>query len=126
MKVLTDDDTAISFESAGGTVRLLRGLPMPNDIRPEYSGAGQVRPLWGGVVLLAAFAAERMTRAHMRLVVRLLREEGYTTAYVDRLDPHSLPMATRIESGDFAGLWRVDLTAVPMRRRSDHPREVSE
>lgn len=116
MRVLYEGTDAITFEPAGGTIRLLDTVPAAGDDKPRYFGAGQVRPLWGGVVMLAAFDASKLTRAHMRLVVRLLVEAGYTTLYVDRAEGHTIPMASRIEDGDFAGLWRLDLRAVPDRR----------
>jgi hypothetical protein len=120
MQTITNGSDAISYEPSGGTIRLLAFVPAPGHDKPPYLGAGQVRPLWGGVVMLSAFSASEMSRGHMRLIVQLLREAGYTTLYAERIDNRTMPMATRIESGDFAGLWRLDLTAVPLRRRTDN------
>lgn len=117
MKMLSDGTSAISFEPIGGIVRLLFE-PLHGD-HPPIHGVGFVRPLWGGVVMLSAFDAQKLTRGHMRLIVRLLLEQGYRVLYADRIDGHVLPLAEKIQEGDFAGLWRLDLTTVPFRRRND-------
>lgn len=121
MKILQDrDGHAISYERETGIVRLLHASPRDADVHPPYFGALHVRPFCRGVVMLSAMTGTAVLRAQLRLVVRLLLEEGYTTLYADRAARHQIPHAKQIEEGDFAGLWRVDLTTLPMRRHYDH------
>ena len=58
-----------------------------------------------------------MSRRHMRLIVRLLLDQGYRIAYIDRADGHVIPFATRITSGDWAGWWRLDLVELRISGR---------
>jgi len=118
MIVSHDGADAISYEPAGGTIRLLSAPPVDGEARPAYFGAGQVRPLWGGVAMLSAFHGH-LSRAHMRLIVRLLLDHGYRVLYAERTEGHTMPFATEIAEGDFRGLFRIELTEVPHRRRAD-------
>ena len=108
MESIDDGGVAITIESRGGTIRAIPGLI--DGEHPPYIAVGEVTGLSGGIVKLHAFAGQ-LSRRHMRLILRLLLRQGYHTAYIDRAAGHVIPLATRIESGDWAGWWRLDLRA---------------
>lgn len=103
---LDDGNVAITFEPRGGTIRALPGLPA--DDHPIYAAAGEVTHLTDGIAKLHAWRG-RLSRRHMRLIVRLLVGQGYRVAYMDRAEGRVVPMAERIIEGDWAGWWRLDL-----------------
>lgn len=111
MQVLDDGRVAISYEPRGGTIRVLPGVPSDDDSHPDYISVGQADHLHSSLVKLHGFRGD-ITRRHMRLIVRLLLEQGYRVAYIDRAAGRVMPMATRIDSGDWAGWWRLDLVAI--------------
>ena len=87
--------------------RALR-IPEDDDSHPDFVAVGEITRLNGEIAKLHAFWGD-MSRRHMRLIVRLLLDQGYRIAYIDRADGHVIPFATRITSGDWAGWWRLDL-----------------
>lgn len=109
---LDDGRAAISYEDRGGTIRVLAELPDADDTHPAYVAVGQVTRLANGIAVLHAFAGKLTTR-HMRLIVRLLVGQGYRTAYIDRASGHAIPLAEKIQTGDWIGWWRLDLESVP-------------
>lgn len=106
--ILDDGRVAISFEDRGGTIRALPGLP--SAARSTYVAVGEVTRLSDSIAKLHGFAG-RLSRSHMRLIVRLLVGQGYRVAYMDRAEGRVVPMAERIIEGDWAGWWRLDLAA---------------
>lgn len=111
-QVLDDGRVAISYESRGGTIRALPSLP--GDAGRGYVAVGEVTHLTDGLAKLHGFAG-RLSRRHMRLIVRLLVGQGYRVAYIDRDEGRAMPLAERITAGDWAGWWRLDLRAVAAR-----------
>lgn len=109
LKSINDGHVAITYEDRGGTLRAIDHVP--RDDRPPYIAIGDVTRMSADVCKLAGFNG-RLTRRHMRLIVRLLGEQGYRVAYMDRLDGHRIPGAEQIEAGDWAGWWRLDLQKV--------------
>lgn len=105
-RMLDDGRVAITFEPRGGTIRVLPTLPVGD--HPAYIAVGEVTHLADGIVKLHAFAGQ-LGRRHMRLIVRLLVEQGYRVAYVDRAAGRAMPVAEQIEQGDWKGWWRIDL-----------------
>lgn len=106
---LDDGRVAITYEDRGGTIRALDHIP--DDDHPDYVAVCEVTRLSADIVKLHA-ASGTLTRRHMRLVVRLMLEQGYRLAYIDRAPGRVMPMAGRIETGDWAGWWRLDLVAI--------------
>ncbi|MDO9596746.1 MAG: hypothetical protein Q7J47_03400 [Azoarcus sp.] len=115
-QLLDDGQVAITFEPRGGTVRALDSVPDTDD-HPPYIAVGEITPLSDDIVKIHAFAGQ-LHRRHMRLIVRLLLEQGFRVAYVDRAAGHALPMAERIETGDWVGWWRLDLVRVRLGSHS--------
>lgn len=109
MESIHDGQVAITFESRGGTIRAIPG--MVQSLHPPYVAAGEVTGLSGGIVKLHAFVGQ-LSRRHLRLILKLLLRQGYHIAYIDRAQGHVIPLATQIESGDWAGWWRLDLRAI--------------
>lgn len=107
-RVLDDGRVAITYEPRGGTIRALPGLPGRG--HPAYDAVGEVTHLTDRIAKLHAWRG-RLGRRHMRLIVRLLVEQGYRVAYIDRAEGRAVPMAERITAGDWAGWWRLDLVA---------------
>ncbi len=112
MLQLDDGRVAITYEDRGGTLRALQSIPDDADKRPPYVAVGELTRLSDSVAKLHAFAGERLDRRHMRLIVRLLLEQGYRVVYVDRAGGHIMPFAEQIEDGDWEGWWRIDLARV--------------
>jgi len=108
MRSLDDGTVAITYEDRGGTIRALGTIPDCDD-HPPFVAAGEVTRLSGTVAKLHAFAGQRLGRRHLRLIVRLLLEQGYRVVYIDRAAGHGVPMAEQIKEGDWAGWWRLDL-----------------
>ncbi|MGE4340972.1 MAG: hypothetical protein AB7E55_34250 [Pigmentiphaga sp.] len=108
MRTLDDGHVAITYEDRGGTVRALAQIPESDD-HPAFVAVGEVTRLSETVVKLHAFAGQRLGRRHMRLIVRLLLEQGYRVAYIDRAAGHAVPLAEQISEGDWEGWWRLDL-----------------
>lgn len=105
---LDDGQVAITYEDRGGTIRALNHVPEAD--HPPYVAVIEVTRLRDDIAKLHA-AAGILSRRHMRLIVRLLLEHGYRVAYVDRAPGHAMPLGERIESGDWAGWWRLDLVS---------------
>lgn len=70
-----------------------------------------VRP-WTATVAGLAELKGSLDRRHLRRIAGLLRGRGIKTVYVPHAPHRKLPYARRIERGDFAGMWRIDLVAV--------------
>lgn len=113
MQTLDDAHVAITFEPRGGTIRALSSLPRGD--HPPFVAVGELTHLADGIAKLHAFSG-RLGRRHLRLIVRLLLEQGYRIVYIDRADGHIIPLAERIESGDWAGWWRIDLARVRLTK----------
>lgn len=111
---IDDGHVAITYEPRGGTIRVLGRVPDSDD-HPPYIAVGEVTHLADGIAKLHAFAGE-MSRRHMRLIIRLLIDQGYRVAYIDRADGHVMPMAAQIADGDWAGWWRIDLISERLSR----------
>lgn len=116
MRHLDDGVAAITYEDRGGTLRALAGIPAEDEELPKYIAVGEVTRLNADIAKLHAFAGE-MSRRHMRLIARLLLDQGYRLAYIDRADGHVMPFATRITAGDWVGWWRLDLVELRMGGR---------
>ncbi|MCB1890358.1 MAG: hypothetical protein KDH20_22320 [Rhodocyclaceae bacterium] len=112
--LIDDGRVAISYEDRGGTIRAIDHVP--GDDHPDYVAVCEVTRLSADIVKLHA-ASGAMSRRHMRLVVRLLLEQGYRLAYIDRAPGRVMPMAERIRGGDWDGWWRLDLAAVRLAPR---------
>lgn len=108
MRTLDDGHVAISYEDRGGTIRALDHVPEID--HPPFVAVCEVTRLSDDIAKLHA-AAGALSRRHMRLVVRLLLEQGYRLAYIDRAQGRVMPMANRIADGDWAGWWRLDLVS---------------
>jgi len=124
MLIIDDGRVAISYEPRGGTIRALPDIPGDDDHHPDYTSVGQADHLHAELVKLHGFRGD-ITRRHMRLIVRLLLEQGYRVAYIDRAPGRVMPLATRIEQGDWAGWWRLDLVAVRLAAPAAHRRAYS-
>lgn len=116
MHHLDDGVAAITYEDRGGTLRALACIPAEDDDMPKYIAVGEVTRLSADIAKLHAFAGE-MSRRHMRLIARLLLDQGYRIAYIDRANGHIMPLATRITDGDWAGWWRLDLVELRIGRQ---------
>lgn len=55
----------------------------------------------------------QLSRKLLRQLAATLLDQGITIIYADRAPHRKLPIATKIDSGDFAGMWRLDLKAIP-------------
>lgn len=118
MRTLDDGHVAVTYEDRGGTIRALQSKPDDDDEHPPYVAVGELTRLSDNIAKLHAFAGDHLERRHMRLIVRLLIEQGYSVVYVDRADGHIMPLAEQIEDGDWAGWWRLDLARVRLTRQS--------
>ena len=116
MRHLDDGVAAITYEDRGGTLRALSEIPEDDDSHPDFVAVGEITRLNGEIAKIHAFWGD-MSRRHMRLIVRLLLDQGYRIAYIDRADGHVIPFATRITSGDWAGWWRLDLVELRISGR---------
>ncbi len=110
---LDDGHVAISYEDRGGTIRAIDHIP-DDDQHPPYVAVVEVTRLRDGIAKLHA-AAGILSRRHLRLVVRLLLEQGYRIAYVDRAPGRVMPAAERLDGGDWDGWWRVDLVRARLK-----------
>lgn len=111
-KLYDDGHVGVTFESERSTIRMLDHVPVSS--RPPYIGVGQLVRLPHGVALLSGFAGA-ISRAHLLLILQALLDQGYKSAIVERLDGHAMPGSVRIESGDFSGLFRIDLVEINKR-----------
>ncbi len=109
MITLTGGGVAITFEDRGGTLRLLDHLPAAGDAHPPFVAAAEITRLNDTIAKISALRGAGVTRRHLRLIARLLTQQGYATLYADRLTGHILPQAEPITAGDWMGWWRVDL-----------------
>ncbi len=114
-----DGMCALTWESVVGVVRLLDSLPGPvPGTTPAYRTCGHALRLSSTIVKLYGFSGT-LSRRQMWLICDLLRRQGYAIAYIERAAGHSIPWGECIESGDWAGTWRVNLDAIIGRRRTD-------
>ena len=111
-RLLEDGVVAITVEDSGGLIRALSAVPTDDNPKPAYTTIGSWLRLSERIVKLYGFAGAGLTRRHMRLVVRWGLECGFSVAYIDRIEGHGVPFATRLTEGDFSGWWRLDLPAV--------------
>lgn len=114
MKTYDNGGVAVTIEYERATVRIIDHVPSSE--RAPYVGIGQLTRLPRGAALLSGFSGQ-ITRAHCWLLLNALLNDGFTVAYMDRLEGHVGPFAERVTEGDFAGLWRVDLSRMCDRRR---------
>lgn len=112
---LDDGQVAITYEDRGGTIRALNHVPEAD--HPPYVAVIEVTRLRDDIAKLHA-ASGQLGRRHLRLIVRLLLEQGYRIAYVDRAPGRAMPMAERITDGDWSGWWRLDLVRARLAARS--------
>ena len=57
-----------------------------------------------------------MNRSMVWDIVRTLYRMGAKTIYAERAPGRRLPFADQVETGDFAGMWRVDLERFAARK----------
>lgn len=108
-----DGRIGLSFEPSGGTIRF---LPEPAaDGHPTYCAVGTLTMLSATVAKLSALHGDVSAR-HMALMVRALDAMGVRALYVERTHG-AIPLGARIESGDFAEWFRVDVAAAANRAR---------
>ncbi|UCV02298.1 hypothetical protein [Dechloromonas denitrificans] len=53
-----------------------------------------------------------ISRKIMRQIVGVLAARGVAVVYAERAPHRKLPFARRIPSGDFAGMWRLDIEEI--------------
>jgi hypothetical protein len=114
MKTVHNGTVAVTLEYERATVRAINHVPEAN--RPPYVGIGQITRLPGGVALLSGFCGA-IGHAHCWLMLMLLLEDGFKVVIMERGDGHIAPFGEQITTGDFAGLWRIDLSQVRERRK---------
>lgn len=114
MKTLDDGHLALTFEPFGGVIRGLSSVPAEGDDYPDFMFTGVVQHWTRDVVKLAGFLGEMRPR-YLKLIVRLLVEQGYRWLYVSRQQGRIFPFGQVIEGGDFDGMIKVDLDEAARR-----------
>lgn len=112
--MLDNGSVAVTFEWETATVRAIDHVPTTH--RPPYAAICQVQRLSQTVCKLSGLLGS-LSRGHMWLLAQMLRAQGFTVMYAERSDAHVVPLAERIETGDWAGYWRLDLETMRDRRR---------
>lgn len=120
MKLFEDGHVSVTWQNAGGKIRVLDHVPTGET--PPFVGVGDILRVSDRIAKLHGFHVEegKFTVRHARLLCILLLEEGYDTLYVQRADGHVMPMASPVEEGDFAGWWRLDLTHAAQKLKLNH------
>lgn len=114
MKSIDNGSVAVTMEWGAATVRAIDHVP--TGPQPAYTAIAQIVRMSDEVVKLIGLCGE-ISRGHIWLLAKMLREEGFRTLYATRTDAHVVPMAEYLTAGDFAGHWRLDLTTMQDRRR---------
>jgi hypothetical protein len=107
MRMFNDGSVAVTIEYEHATLRVHDHVPSSG--RPPYVCVGQLARLPNGLVFLSGFCGE-IRAPHYRLILSALVSEGFKTVIMERAAGRSAPLAERVVEGDFAGLWRIDLT----------------
>lgn len=109
MKLYEDGHVGVTWQNAGGKIRILDHVPTGDT--PAFVGVGDILRVSDRIAKLHGFHVVdgKFSVRHARLLCRLLLDEGYDTLFVQRAEGHVMPMATEVDSGDFAGWWRLDL-----------------
>lgn len=114
MRSIHNGRLAVTFEWNTATVRVIDHVPTVPE--PACTAVAQIQRLSKDVAKLHALCGETSS-AHVWLLAHLLREEGFKWLYAERADAHVLMMAQHMDDGDFAGMWRLDLSKMEERRR---------
>lgn len=123
MRFYDDGVVGLGVEVFGGTIRFLPSPGSPGQ-RPPFVATAQFTRVTRTVAKVAGLQG-KMSARHLALLVRELRAHGFRVLYVERVEGHDVPMGERIEEGDFAGMWRVDLEAAAARAQARYERRGS-
>lgn len=115
MQTLDNGSVAVTFEWSTASVRAIDHVPTTE--RPPYCAICQVQRLSDRIVKITGLVGN-LSRGHMWLLAQLLRGQGFRYLYAERTEAHVVPMATYLDSGDWAGHWRIDLETMRERRRT--------
>lgn len=118
VRVHDNGSVAVTLEWTAATVRAVRYVPGAAEIRPAYTAVAQITRLTDTVCKMSGLCGE-IGRGHMWLLGQALRAEGFRVLYAERTDAHTVPLAEHVAEGDFAGMWRLDLSQMVDRRRTD-------
>lgn len=94
----------IWLEPVAYQLRVIDGDPAEH---PPYRATGLIL-VHGHTAILKGFSG-RITRPDIAEFYRALRRRGLRFAIAERTGNHRMPFGKRIEDGEFAGAWRVDL-----------------
>lgn len=106
-EILDDGDVAISVERLGVRYRLLPKVP-DDSAMPPFCGIGSMTPLSASIARLDGFMGQ-MRHGHMMLIVRHLHAMKFSLIYIRRAEGRRMVGAKMIETGDWAGWWRIDI-----------------
>jgi|GEM_PF-3561768 len=94
----------IWLEPVAYQLRVIDGDPAEH---PPYRATGLIL-VHGDTAVLKGFLG-RVTRPDIVAFYRDLKNMGFRWAVAERTGNHRMPHGERIEAGEFAGSWRVDL-----------------
>jgi hypothetical protein len=92
--LLQSGRAAITIEPLAGLIRILDGPPAEDDGHPPFSAICTADRLSEDELVLRGFAGSGVTRAHLALIARWARSQGYRWIYADRTAGHALPRAS--------------------------------
>jgi hypothetical protein len=118
MKTLDDGHLAITYEPFGGIIRALPTVPSAGDLMPDFVAVGVLQHWTADVAKLSGFHGDLAFR-HIKLIVKLLVDQGYRWMYVARQSGRIFPLGEPVEAGDFAGMIKMNLRMAYSRWKCD-------
>jgi len=123
--IYSDGHVAMKYEEALSKCRFYESVPSSERPKPPYAAVCDVARWTGSICELRGFKG-KVVRRHIRLLTQALLERGYTLVYLERPDGQDLDhIAAPVETGDFAGWYRMDLVQLAKKLRIGHGTSTS-